>query len=229
MSPVCGFVVWPMVNVLTQPVLSLSTFSVSRIPFREDPPPDIIPPPWADRSVVHKSFLAANAGDQYVKCHKYSFSCQLAGVRKSFVEMGAFYNGLNCNSSLTSVGNPIRVAQPVAMKGFMNGVCILRRSFCTFPKSEQISFSVAVSDYDPAAFVTLPPGGECELYSHLAFWYLATCHSLSFIWRGFGIISKLIREENPKSCSCVWFSSVLLSHSPNCIWTNGGSCSSCSS
>lgn len=63
---------------------SLLTFSVSRIPFREDPPPDIIPPPWADRSVVHKSYLAAKACKQYLNHHKYSFSRRLARVRKSF-------------------------------------------------------------------------------------------------------------------------------------------------
>lgn len=83
---------------------SLLTFSVSRIPFREDPPADIIPPPWADRSVVQKSYLAANSSKKYLK---YSFSCQFMRVRKIFVQVGTFYNELNCSSSLLRVSGTV--------------------------------------------------------------------------------------------------------------------------
>lgn len=100
----CGFVAWTTVNAL-MPLFffffSLLTFPVSRIPFREDSPADIIPPPWADRSVVHKSYLAANAsGEKSFKCHSGSFSRQLTRVRKLFVQVGAFSNELDGSSSL---------------------------------------------------------------------------------------------------------------------------------
>lgn len=155
---------------------SLLTFSVSRIPFREDPPADIIPPPWADRSVVQRSYLAANSSKKYLK---YSFSCQFMRVRKIFVQVGTFYNELNCSSSLTRVSGTVisdgplfsgceRLAASVALKSFMSGAQVSRKSFCTFPKSGWLSYSVMVCDYDPAAFVTLPPS-RWELYS---FWYL---------------------------------------------------------
>lgn len=53
---VCGFVVWPVDGDCIYESLSLSwPFSVSRIPLREDPPPDIIQPPWAGRSVAPRS------------------------------------------------------------------------------------------------------------------------------------------------------------------------------
>lgn len=80
---------------------SLFTFSVSRIPFREDPPPDIIPPPWADRSVVHKSYWAAKACKQYLNHHKYSFSRRLASVRKSFSQ--SWHNRLASGTRWTLV------------------------------------------------------------------------------------------------------------------------------
>lgn len=52
-----------MVTVLNSSLFLLT--SVSRIPLREDPSPDINPPPWADRSVAArwqkiKSYLAAD-------------------------------------------------------------------------------------------------------------------------------------------------------------------------
>lgn len=146
---------------------SLLTFSVSRIPFREDPPADIIPPPWADRSVVHKSYLAANASEKYLKCHKYSFSCQLTRVRKLFVQVGTFYNELNYSSSLTCVSSTVRLdwysfsgcellATSVALKNFMNGAQVSRKSFCTFPKSGWISYSVMVCDWSCSFYYTAP-------------------------------------------------------------------------
>ena len=53
-----SFVVW-LVTVFIK--RSLLTFSVSRVPLREDPPPDIIPSRWAGRSVAPHS---SNGGKQ---------------------------------------------------------------------------------------------------------------------------------------------------------------------
>lgn len=39
-------------QLFTKTFFSLWIFSLSRIPFREDPPPDIIPPSWAGRWVL---------------------------------------------------------------------------------------------------------------------------------------------------------------------------------
>lgn len=123
---------------------SLLTFSVSRIPFREDSPADIIPPRRADRSVVQKRYLAANTSEKYHKCHKYSFSRQLFRESKILFQVGTFYNQLNCSSLLTPVSVSVSWdgASFSSSVKLLNGAEVSRESFCPFPKSGWVSYSV---------------------------------------------------------------------------------------
>lgn len=83
---VCGFVVW-WLYLQSALSLSLLTFSVSRIPFREDPPPDIIPSPWAGRSVAshrekNKSCSAAESSEteKFPQVSNLSFKFDITGL-----------------------------------------------------------------------------------------------------------------------------------------------------
>lgn len=85
-----------MVTVFTK--RSLLTFSVSRIPFREDPPPDIIPPPWAGRSVAphwerereKKSFSAAESQMKLLARKRISAFPQMSNYSVEFHENWQF-------------------------------------------------------------------------------------------------------------------------------------------
>lgn len=103
-------------------------------------------------------------------------------------------------------------------------------SSCTFPTSGWISYSGMVCDCDPAALVALPPvgGSRTPFISTARFRYIIFVSYSKSFWTEIKMVSAEGWRQSKISPICV-MCSVPLSHSPDCIWTNGGSCCSCSS
>lgn len=157
--------------------------------------------------------------------------------------MGTFYNELNCSSLLTRVSGTISLDGPsfsesellaasVASESFMDGAQDSRKSFCTFSKSGSVILWWFVTMILPL-LLHCPLAGECYTPFDswcVCFFFIISCFVsyLTGIGTDIKMVSVECRSQSKILLICV-ICSVPLSHSPDCIWTNGGSCSSCSS